>query len=318
MNMDSIDELKAAHDSHIQKLSQIHAEALTDLHHQLQKSRKELERVTKERDELSGEIEGMKTEVEMLRGSFDLVQERLRRVLVDQDDLVKMVKLIDLSASREDNREFSANRGLSASVSTKPCAGFNTDNPTASTITNKNNSVINSRGQKEKYLNNPVKDIETNLKRKEQDSSTLAALQAIKYFKKLEASDPIHLCRLLEIPFCPDRSFSLSTSLLASITVHMASDSCAMKAFAEHPLYNILLNEIVELKQESNELCKLFVSGDKKRKERIAGISKLVNEKKANDKSILKWLIEIEEQNEIIVASTNQNILSSVLSKFGI
>ena len=279
-DMDSIDELRATHDSHIQKLSQLHTEALTDLHDQLQKSRQELERVTKERNELSGEIEGMKTEVEMLRGSFDLVQERLRRVLVDQDDLVKMVKLIDLSTNK-DNRDRRDNRELNANRELKPADTIN---------------IINNQNQKQKqkHHNIPLKDIETDLKQKEQDSSTLAALQAIKYFKKIEASDPIHLCRLLEIPFCPDRSFSLSTSLLASISVHMASDSCAMKAFTEHPLYALLLNEIVELKQESNELSKLFVSGNKKRQERIAGISKLIEETKVDDKSILKWLIEIE------------------------
>jgi cell division protein FtsB len=299
-----IDELKAAHEVHIQKLTQLHSNSSTDLHHQLLKTRQQLEIVSKERDEYKNEIEAMRTEVEMLRGSFDLVQERLRRVLVDQDDLVKMVKLIEKEFDNKNGEE-------------KVTKKFNNNN------NNKNN---NSNSNSNSNSNNitTINEIETNLKRKEQDSATITALTAIKYFKKLEASDPIHLCRLLEIPFYPERSFSLSTSLLASISVHMTTDTNAMKWFNEHPVYAVLLNEILNLKQDTNELCKLFLATSNSkmnRKEIIAAVSKFIDEKekKENNKSILKLLIEEtklgssdEEVNRV------QSIFSTVLSKFGI
>lgn len=310
--MDSIsviDDLKAAHESHIQKLTQLHSDSLKDLQLELQKSRQQLEIVTKERDGLAEEVEGMRTEVEMLRGSFDLVQERLRRVLVDQDDLVKMVKLIE---KEFDNKEVPSNSGNSASVSGN-CKTSSNNN--SNTLKHLNNNLNNNQMI-------PLKNIEAALKsREQQDLSTLAALAAIKYFKKIEASDPINLCRLLEVPFCPDRSFSLSTSLLASISVHMATDANAMKAFNEHPVYSILLNEIVNLRQDSNELCKLFLSRGNKRnnkKEIIAEISKWIDEKKENNKSILKLLIEETKTTADEELNSVQTIFSSVLSKFGI
>ena len=61
-------------------------------------------------------------------------------------------------------------------------------------------------------------------------SDTLAIIG--KYLKKLEGSDPLHLCRLLEIPFNPpDRAFSLSSSLLKSIDAHIAEDPTTVRIF---------------------------------------------------------------------------------------
>lgn len=278
---DAIDELKAAHDSHIKKLTELHDAALLDLTQKLQRSRLESETLSKQKDELEGEVEGMRTEVEMLRQSFDLVQERLRRVLVDQDDLVKMLKLVEQV--------------------TNPKPIQQSSNPMT--------------------RNSSLKDIEISLKQREQDSSTIAALQAIKYFKKLEASDPVHLSRLLEISFCPDRSFSLSTSLLTSISVHMASDPSTAKAFQEHPVYAALLDEIIKLKQESNEMCKLLLAKNKNKKELIVEISKWINDKKSKskeDKSVLKWLIDGENAGKTTGEMSVQHVFSNFLSKFNI
>jgi hypothetical protein len=298
-----IDELKAAHEVHIQKLTQLHSDSQIDLQLQLLKTRQQLEIASKERDEYKNEIEAMRTEVEMLRGSFDLVQERLRRVLVNQDDLVKMVKLIEKEFDNKNGEE-------------KVTKKFINNNKNSNSNTNNHINSINSNNI------TTINEIETNLKRKEQDSATIAALNAIKYFKKLEASDPIHLCRLLEIPFCPERSFSLSTSLLASISVHMTTDTNAMKWFNENPVYAVLLHEILNLKQESNELCKLFLAtsnSKKNRKEIIATVSKFIDEKKENNRSVLKLLIEetkLSSSDEEV--NSVQSIFSTVLSKFGI
>ena len=309
MDMDPIiDDLHTAHTTHIQSLTALHESTLQSLHHSHQKTLLHLDQVTNEKTALETELEGMRREVEVLRGSFDLVQERLRRVLVEQDDLVGMVRLIEMDRVGKATGQAEQTQQPQQSQQSQQSS-------TQQTSKQQSQQACKQAGHHEQIAQK-LKDFEAkaNLKNSEQDqdSSTTAALQAIKYFKKLEASDPVHLCRLLEISFCPDRSFSLSTSLLSSISIHMASDPQNTAAFTDHPVYVILLDEIVRLKQESNELCKMVLAGSKKRKDLVAGIAKLIGE--ANEgTSIMKWLIDA--QNEVNTGNES-GIFKSFLSTF--
>ena len=257
-----IDELQESHEAHVKKLKELHENDLAHLQSKLKKCRQECERMEQENSELRAMVEGTGTEIEMLRQSFDLVQGRLKRVLVDQDDLVR---LLQLAGNLDDTTK---SRNYSYTIKARE-----------------------------------LKEIEAQLKARDDGDHNLSvksALQAIKYFKKLESSDPVHLCRLLEIPFCPDRSFSLSTSLLSSIAVHMADDVSASAYFDANPMYPVLLNEIVRLRQEINELSRCLVGCTP-----VKGIQVTLG-KRIEDRSfkgtIAKWLIE-----EHVAATTRNN-----------
>ncbi len=218
-----VDELQRAHDEHIKKLTELHESTLSALHTQLQFSRQEAVKLRQANSELGDQVEGMRTEVDELRESFEMVQGRLKRVLVDQDDLVKLLKLVN---------ENSAESQGNAATHTSP--------------------ALKSRH---------LKDVESFLKSQDAtDPTIVSALLSLKYLKKLESSDPLHLSRLLEIPFSPDRSFALSSSLLASVAGHISTDPVSVSLFDKQPVYPLLLNEIVRLRQEINELCRLHLS----------------------------------------------------------
>lgn len=295
----AISELQLVHEYHIQKLKDLHESELAELQTALSRSRQQCEQLTQEKTRIEGEVEGMRTEVEMLRQSFDLVQGRLKRVLVDQDDLVKLLQLVDAKTTDKEPRI-----ELPALNQTK--------NITELELVLKSQVV--------------------------QDESTAAALQAIKYYKKLEASDPAHLCRLLEISFDPARSFALSTSLLQSIAVHMTEDPVATKALARFPLYRLLLREIVRLRQEENEICRVFLGNTKKScKSIVTDISRRIRECDLRDKdsecdrrekagsrsecdqkeTICKWLID-EYASGNSDNDNHNSILTSFLSTFNL
>lgn len=228
----TIEELEKVHSRHVNKLKEIHEEELKDLQKRLQKSQQECKELRHEREKGEEEIKRMREEVDVLRQSFDLVQERLKRVLIDQDDLIRILQLIDQQQLEKEP---------------------NISESTTSTLLHRKLSEIDSKTVEE-YLSSQDSS----------DESTRAARQALKYFKKVEASDPIHLCRLLEIPFCPDRSLALSSSLLKSIALHMGEDPSARESFYQAPLYQLLLNEIVGLRRDVNELSRLALQMDSK------------------------------------------------------
>lgn len=215
-----VDELQRAHDEHIKKLTELHESTLSSLHTQLQSSRQEAVELRHANSELGDQVDGMRAEVDELRESFEMVQGRLKRVLVDQDDLVKLLKLV--------NENGTESQGNAASPALK---------------------------------SRHLKDVESFLKSQDATDPTIAsALLSLKYLKKLESSDPLHLSRLLEIPFSPERSFALSSSLLASVAAHISTDPVSVGLFDKQPVYSMLLNEIVRLRQEINELCRLHLS----------------------------------------------------------
>lgn len=297
----TIEDLQVIHEQHISKLNSLHKSELEIFSDENKKLRKKTTELTTEKDKLEEIVGTMKLEIEMVRQSFDLVQERLKRVLVDQDDLVRLVKLLDQSQIRSkysDSSRPGNNNGhvhVQKNRTHSPCA---------------------------------IKELETNLKEEAPSQANVAVLQAIKYFKKLEASDPVHLCRLLDISFCPDRSFSLANSLLTSISVHLSEDNSALKSFNQFPLYPILLNEIVKLKKEINDLSGSFLnfhfqSTNKSRPHKNKNFSMETICKKIEDKNergnISMWLIEEfdakKDDNEEFKV-TNSTLLTSFLSKF--
>ncbi len=150
-------------------------------------------------------------------------------------------------------------------------------------------------------------------------------LQSIKYLRKIEASDPVHLCRLLDISFCPDRSFSLSNSLLSSISLHMSmEDSLAIKSFKEFPIYSILLNEMVRLHQDINSLCRIIFTHHSRNKNGKNSFYAEFGRKlldKTEKGSVAKWLLELTDMiggdnQKVESLSFSSSILSSFISKF--
>lgn len=280
-----IDELQSTHALHLKKLTELHETELANLRTQLQNSRQQVAELQRHKTELAESVAGMQREVGELRGAFELVQGRLSRILVDQDDLVRLIQLNNKEQDKEKEGD-------------KESRTVSSSNPS-----NSSNSPITSRD---------LKEIELHLKAQvtnDKDEAVQAALQALKYFKKLEASDPIHLSRLLEIPFSLDRSFALSSSLLSCIAVHMNEDPKTKPLFDKFPLYSVFLNEIVQLHQEVNELSRLYLM-----KTKVGDL-----ERKLTDKmSISKWLIEegssVNSGNGSGVNVTT--ILSSFLSNF--
>lgn len=291
----TIENLEKVHEQHISKLNSLHKSEVEIFTEETKKLRKTTSELLKEKDHLEELVETMKLEIEMVRQSFDLVQERLKRVLVDQDDLVQLIKLLDQSQIR---MKYSESKQLGN--------------------TNRNNSLKDDSWA--------ILELETKMKEQESNQNNLAILLAIKYFKKLEASDPVHLCRLLEISFCPDRSFSLANSLLKSISFHITQDPSTLKSFNQFPLYPILLNEIVKLKKEINELSGSFLNFYYKTnrskiffKNKENNILKKIADK--NEKgTISTWLLEELDNNnnkvEEVKVNNDSTLLTSFLSKF--
>ena len=303
----TIENLQSVHSHHIKKLTELHEIELTTLRRKTLQLQIESTTLEAEKTELEGTVEGMRVEVEMLRQSFDLVQGRLKRVLVDQDDLVRLIQLMEQNYKNStDNSLDSASKNITAN-GTKNIT--DTNKATKIHHTNKQNHPSSSS-------TTFISKIESFLKSQEQNESTISALQSVKYFRKLESSDPVHLCRLLDVSFCPDRSFSLSNSLLASISLHMAEDSVVVRSFEGFPVYPMLLNEIVRLRQEINDLCRSFLSLNNSKTNNL----KIEMAKRIEDKSekglisISRWLIEKQEQFN--VEDNGASILSSFLSKF--
>ena len=287
----TIENLEKVHEQHILKLNSLHKSELEIFTEENKKLRKTTLELSMEKDRLEELVETMKLEIEMVRQSFDLVQERLKRVLVDQDDLVQLIKLLDQSQIKCSEDKQSGNTNRNSSLNDDSCAIF---------------------------------ELETKLKEQESNQANLAILLAIKYFKKLEASDPVHLCRLLEISFCPGRSFSLANSLLTSISVHISQDPSTLESFNKFPLYPILLNEIVKLKKEINELTGSFLNFYYKTnrsnifyKNKENNIIKKIADK--NEKgTISMWLMEeLDNKNKVEeVKGNDSTLLTSFLSKF--
>jgi rubrerythrin len=308
----TISELELVHNKHILELKKLHNSRESSLESEVASWREKCQILSEEKQNLDGLVDGMRVEVEMLRQSFDLVQGRLKKVLVNQDDLVRLVQLFDIQQqqlSPQPQQQQQQQQQLSPQQ--------NRTNYSSKSRTSTTTSVLGLDELEEqlKVSQNESKD----------SSSTAAMLQSIKYLRKIEASDPVHLCRLLDISFCPDRSFSLSNSLLSSISLHMSmEDSLAIKSFKEFPIYSILLNEIVRLHQDINSLCRIIFTHHSRNKNGKNSFYAEFGRKlldKTEKGSVAKWLLELTEMiggdnQKVESLSFSSSILSSFISKF--
>lgn len=248
---DSITELESTHQKHLAALVATHRQETEELQRKHATLLAETATLHQQVTHYEETIEGMRVEVQMVRQSFDLVQTRLRRVLIDQDDLVRIIQLLD--------REIVAQR-MNGGKCDKGDANDTSDTSDAKTpsVTAPNDSLSGSAAQTEQLLH----ELETR--------GSEPVRRAIKYFRKLQAADPMHLARLLDISFAPDRSFVLSNSLLASILVHMNGGGRddksklrgsveSMRGDAETDMFRVLLEEIVRLRRDINDLALVHV-----------------------------------------------------------
>lgn len=90
---EAIDELQAKHQEHIEKLQALSESEISRLKSVIKSLKQESADLKRENEELKRMVEEFKGEVEGLRGNFDTIQRRLGKIIVAEDDLVKLVKL---------------------------------------------------------------------------------------------------------------------------------------------------------------------------------------------------------------------------------
>ena len=254
-----IDKLQRIHEEHIKRLNALHETEIANLNTQIHSLKQESAALRSENEKLTGLVEEMSSEVEGMRDDFELIQGRLGKIIVAEDDLVRLVELTVNTTEKEAAEKQSVEESTSRTAT----------------------DILVITG---------------------------------KYLKKLEGSDPLHLCRLLEIPFNPpDRAFSLSSSLLKSIDAHITEDPTTARIFRNDPVAPLLLKEIIKLRLKVNEVSRCFMHNSKKS-------SKLnVNNENIADVDVVKWLVD-EHANAEIKSERNEfnpaMIISSFLSKF--
>ena len=252
-----IDKLQRTHEEHIKRLKDLHETETAHLNAQINSLKQESAALRSENEKLTGLVEEMSSEVEGMRNDFELIQGRLGKIIVAEDDLVRLVELTVNTTEKAEKQSVEESQSRTA-------------------------------------------------------SDTLAIIG--KYLKKLEGSDPLHLCRLLEIPFNPpDRAFSLSSSLLKSIDAHITEDPTTVRIFRDEPVAPLLLKEIIKLRMKVNDVSRCFMHNSKKS-------SKLnLNNENIADVDVVKWLVD-EHANAESKSEKNEfnpaMIISSFLSKF--
>ena len=246
-----IDNLRTVHEEHVRKLKEIHEAELAHLTAKIAASRQETADLRSEKEWLRGLVEELRDEVEGMRNDFDLIHGRLGKIIVEEDELVKMVELA-VNAVEDDDE-----------------CGTNLTNETDGT------DVMRT---------------------------------VMKYLKKLQGSDPLHLCHLLEIPFNPpNRAFTLSSSLLTSISAHLSDDPATAATFKDNPVAVPLIRENIELRLEAYEMARCFLENSRRAgKLAVGGAVK-------EGKSVMRWLID---EHETVLKDSNDGIISSFLSNF--
>lgn len=246
-----IDDLQTSHHNHIKELTKLHEIELTGLKKIIESLRNESAVLRSENEELKVTMGELRGEVEGMRDDFDLIQSRLGKIILEEDDLVSLLR------ERDD-------------AECKTCR-----------FTCKCSDTL------------IISDV-ANIK---------------KYLKKLEGSDPLHLCRFLQIPFNPpSRALALSSALLNSISAHLSDDPTTNL----DPQARWLLKETIKIRLEVNGIAESFVKNSRKS-------NKLINGDISGERSLVKWLIEEHGETTTVNDESNFNpatIISSLLSNF--
>lgn len=274
--IDIINELEQTHNDHIKKLESLHEQEIGSLRKDLEETRKKLKGAEEDKFKQDEEIEGMRVEIQMIRQSFNLVQERLKKVLIHQDDLINVIQLLGVENTAEEN-------------------------------TAEENNNLNTKKN--------TKSIQ-----KVEDQSNLE-METLKYFKKIESSDPLNLSKLLDIPFCPDRSINLSNSLISAISIHLNRTETEQNDNnnTQFSINRTLLNEILKIKQDLNDLCRIYFNllskYDQKHKNQLL---KRLTETGNSNTSLSKYLIDETKatDHENSETTTSDWLISTFLSKF--
>lgn len=268
-----IDDLQSAHQEHLRKLTALHESELARLAVTLESLRTDSSALRKENDELGGLVRELRGEVEGTRDDFDLIQARLGKIIVEEDDLVELVRQ---AAGGDAKRLDQKYRDPSTANTSNTSNTSNSANPESADMNMNQDRIIT------------------------------------KYLKKIEGSDPLHLCRFLQIPFNPpDRPFALSYSLLTSIAAHLSDDPTTK---LNQPARE-LLKEVIKVKLEVNDISRCFLKNS-----RISGKLAVNGDVGSGERNVVRWLIH--EHNEERDNENNFNpatiisSFSSLLSNF--
>ena len=91
-----IDELQTVHEEHVRKLTKLHEIELARLNSTIESLRQESAALRSENEELSEVVRELNGEVEGIRGDFDLIQGRLGKIIVEEDDLIELINKVKL------------------------------------------------------------------------------------------------------------------------------------------------------------------------------------------------------------------------------
>lgn len=277
-NPDSSQELQEIHTQHLAKLKSLHAFEVASLHSSLQAAQER----GRQQDE---EVEALREQVTVLRQSFEMVQERLKRVLLEQDQLVDMIKCLNIDSGNSPS----------------------------------------GKQQQQQHLDADYKRIRTELAELEQiyglagrggveedqttDSPVSAAvpkhlLHCLKYLRKLQSADPVQLCRLLDLPFTAEKPFALADSLLHGILSYARAPDSDFSSGTEGRIARLLVYELIQSKRECYALVQRMIE------EGVVGIDDFTQ--KASDESSCVR-IALKGQSG---GSDNNNNSSPLLSLF--
>lgn len=266
---ETIQQLQDSHEAHIAKLKSLHAFQVAGLESSLKASQERCK-------QQEAEVEGLKEQVSVLRQSFEMVQERLKRVLLEQDQLIDMLHSIKIDQSNKD-----------------------TDKKKTSQSHKK--TLLELEELERAFGINSAKKAESSA----EENLSKYHHHCLKYLRKLQSSDPLQLSHLLELPFSTEKPFALSDSVLSGILTYTAADDSDFASTVESRITRLLVWELVQSKREAYALVKAIIEGG------LVPIEEFT-EKAGNESSCIRIALRSSlEANQ----SASVFSLSSLLSK---
>lgn len=222
---EAIQQLQESHEAHIAKLKSLHAFEVVGLESSLKASQERYK-------EQEAVLEGLKDQVSVLRQSFEMIQERLKKVLLEQDDLIDLLHSIKVEEKS----------------SLKESKSFPTHGKTMLELEELERAFgINSQNKTE------ASEKETKLSKYHH--------HCLKYLRKLQSSDPLQLSHLLELPFSTDKPFALSDSMLSGILSYTAADDSDFSSSVEARITRLLVWELMQSRREAYALVRAMIEG---------------------------------------------------------
>ncbi len=284
------EELEEIHSTHIIKLKSLHASEIVSLQSLLKSAQERC----REQEE---EVEGLKEQVSVLRQSFEMVQERLKRVLLEQDQLVDLIQGLSLvektSALTPENN---VNKGDQKRIRSELLE------------LEKIYGIVEAQIKIDQI---DQIDDENNLKVKDSCATTNSSvpkylLHCVKYLRKLQSADPVQLCRLLDLPFTAEKPFALSDSLLSGMATYARAPDSDFACDEEARIVRLLVCELIESKRESFALVKRMIEDG------CVGIDEFT-EKGKDESSCIRVALKGNQKSANNKAPSIMNLLSKLL-----